>query len=116
MYLHKMRGVRIERTAVAKSKSGMIIIGEEASHQREWAINFVQSPRCWNKIFFNGITHKEYRPDFIRGISETEEAGKIFQKQNVISVGSMCTVEGLVKMEQKDYAVASRTIQASPGM
>lgn len=41
LYLHKMRGVRIERTAVAKSKSGMIIIGEEASHQREWAINFV---------------------------------------------------------------------------
>lgn len=71
LYIHKSRDAQIERTAVTKTQNGRILIGGDALRQREYAIHFIRSPRCWNKISFNGITHKEYMSDFIRGISET---------------------------------------------
>lgn len=69
--LHKSRDQQVEPSAVAKSKSGVITIGEDAGERREFAINFKRSPGNWNSISPLGVPYRQHMSDYIRGVSET---------------------------------------------
>ena len=69
--LHKSRDQQVEPSAVAKSKSGVITIGEDAGEKREFAINFKRSPGNWNSISPLGVPYRQHMSDYIRGVSET---------------------------------------------
>ncbi len=68
--LHKSRYIPVEKSVVAKSSNGMIMIGSDAARQKEFIINFKRSPENWDKMTFMGITYRQHMFDYIRGVSE----------------------------------------------
>lgn len=68
--LHKSRDVQVEKSAIAITKDGKIIIGDDAAKQKEFSINFKRAPGNWNKKDAMGMTYRQHMSDYIRGVSE----------------------------------------------
>ena len=60
LYAHKSRDQQIEKSAVAKTDSGVITIGEDAAKQQEFIINFKRSPKSWNNKSSLNVEYKPY--------------------------------------------------------